>query len=185
MLVPPVLKNLAGSLLKLSNSLESITCTIQNSPRPPEKWYTAFAFPHIKILLDSNSLNLKLHATTMLTNLTVQSTAFKPPPSSYIVEGAGLEWVNGEFQQANAPGDSLKYTYSVQNHPKGKKIDLTLFQCSMRSQCKWWFISEADPDQPGTDKDIDYYQHKSTKAEEAMPPKNGWSVSKGHDKEKR
>ncbi|GMH86528.1 hypothetical protein TrVE_jg4673 [Triparma verrucosa] len=180
-----VLKILAGSLLKLSNSLESITCTIQNSPRPPEKWYTAFAFPHIKILLDSNSLNLKLHATTMLTNLTVQSTAFKPPPSSYIVEGAGLEWVNGEFQQTNAPGDSLKYTYSVQNHPKGKKIDLTLFQCSMRSQCKWWFISEADPDQPGTDKDIDYYQHKSTKTEEAMPPKNGWSVSKGHDKEKR
>ena len=44
----------------------------------------------------------------------------------------------------------------------------------MRSQHKWWFLSEADEEQPGTDKDIDYYQHKSKQHEEAKPPLSGW-----------
>jgi ubiquitin carboxyl-terminal hydrolase 9/24 len=39
----------------------------------------------------------------------------------------------------------------------------------MRSQQKWWFLSEADKDQPGTDRDIDYYQHKSKEHEETEP----------------
>lgn len=51
---------------------------------------------------------------------------------------------------------------------------LTLFRCTMRSQQKWWFISEADEDQPGTDKDIDYYQHKSKPQEESLPSPSGW-----------
>ena len=44
----------------------------------------------------------------------------------------------------------------------------------MRSQQKWWFISEADENQPGTDKDIDYYQQKSKKNEVNIPPSTGW-----------
>ena len=52
---------------------------------------------------------------------------------------------------------------------------ITLFRCTMRSNQKWWFLSEADPDQPGTDKDIDYYQHKSkTQNEMNIPPSDGW-----------
>ena len=52
---------------------------------------------------------------------------------------------------------------------------ITLFRCTMRSNQKWWFLSEADPDQPGTDKDIDYYQHKSkTQTEMNIPPSDGW-----------
>eukprot|EP00957_Ditylum_brightwellii_P020384 1537492-Ditylum_brightwellii.AAC.1 len=55
---------------------------------------------------------------------------------------------------------------------------LTLFRCTMRSKQKWWFLSEADEEQPGTDKDIDYYQHKpTTQNEEAEPPACGWSTS--------
>ena len=53
---------------------------------------------------------------------------------------------------------------------------LTLFRCTMRSQQKWWFLSEADEDQPGTDKDIDYYQHKSKMHEEKQPPRSGWQT---------
>lgn len=53
---------------------------------------------------------------------------------------------------------------------------LTLFRCTMRSSHKWWFLSEADEDQPGTDKDIDYYQHKSKKEEESLPSHSGWST---------
>lgn len=51
---------------------------------------------------------------------------------------------------------------------------LTLFRCTMRSQQKWWFLSEADEEQPGTDRDVDYYQHKSKEHEEAYPPPNEW-----------
>jgi ubiquitin carboxyl-terminal hydrolase 9/24 len=44
----------------------------------------------------------------------------------------------------------------------------------MRSQQKWWFLSEADEEQPGTDRDIDYYQHKSKEHEEREPPPEQW-----------
>lgn len=36
--------------------------------------------------------------------------------------------------------------------------------------------SEADPTAPGTDKDIDYYQHKSTAADDFMPSRTGWEA---------
>jgi len=52
--------------------------------------------------------------------------------------------------------------------------DLTLFRCTMRSQQKWWFLSEADEEQLGTDRDIDYYQYKSKEDEELQPPPRGW-----------
>ncbi|GKY93461.1 hypothetical protein MPSEU_000313600 [Mayamaea pseudoterrestris] len=51
---------------------------------------------------------------------------------------------------------------------------LTIFRCTMRSRHKWWFLSEADEQQPGTDKDVDYYQHKSNETEESQPPSTGW-----------
>jgi len=59
---------------------------------------------------------------------------------------------------------------------KAKEKKITLFRCTMRSQQKWWFLSEADEQLPGTDKDIDYYQHKSKKDEEAEPPSAGWTT---------
>ena len=43
-----------------------------------------------------------------------------------------------------------------------------------------WFISQADKDKPGTDKDIDYYQHKSTVDEEREPPLRGWNCLTGN-----
>lgn len=36
--------------------------------------------------------------------------------------------------------------------------------------------SEADPTAPGTDKDIDYYQHKSTAVDDFMPSRTGWEA---------
>ena len=37
--------------------------------------------------------------------------------------------------------------------------------------------SEADANAPGTDKDVDYYQHKSTNADNFMPWRTGWEAS--------
>ena len=71
------------------------------------------------------------------------------------------------------PQPPLDGEASAPEEGEGKVI--TLFRCTMRSSQKWWFLSEADADQPGTDKDIDYYQHKSKTPEEMnLPPSEGW-----------
>ena len=44
----------------------------------------------------------------------------------------------------------------------------------MRSQKKWWFFSEADEEQPGTDRDVDYYQYISNESGGTLPPTLGW-----------
>lgn len=51
----------------------------------------------------------------------------------------------------------------------------------MRSKVKWWFISEADKQQPGTEKDVDYYQHRSTIDQEREPPTQGWQTCSNAD----
>ena len=56
----------------------------------------------------------------------------------------------------------------------GRLRMVTLFRCTMRSSQKWWFLSECDEHQPGTDRDVDYYQHKSKREEERLPSKAGW-----------
>jgi len=118
--------------------------------------------------------------------------AHQPPPRAYIVSGAGTGWVNGRYEfdprrvlengYVNPNGD-VQYVHQVpmdvdnpEQQQQGGGVGgktLTLFRCTMRSQQKWWFLSEADADQPGTDKDIDYYQHKSKKWQEKKPPRRG------------
>ncbi|CAM9150885.1 unnamed protein product, partial [Phaeothamnion confervicola] len=78
-----------------------------------------------------------------------------PPPAPLAASAAGLEL---------EPSES----------PESEPLLLTLFRCKMRTQSNWWFLSEADEALPGTDKDIDYYQHKSRQDEEQEPPSFGW-----------
>jgi len=117
----------------------------------------------------------------------------RPPPKCYFVEGAGLSFVNGQYVyggpidedgHASRGGDrSYVRVIPVSDTEGGGVKKITLFRCTMRSQLKWWFISEADEDQPGTDKDIDYYQHKTRTADDTVPPLTGWLTcrSTGHD----
>jgi ubiquitin carboxyl-terminal hydrolase 9/24 len=137
-------------------------------------------------LISSQSLPLKLFGWDCVTQLVDYSESMAPPPRSYIVEGAGVDFVNGMYEFAAKvgsdgfflPNTDLKYVKTIPERPddpnSGKK--LTLFRCTMRSQQKWWFISEADEQQPGTDKDIDYYQRKSSKGEETLPPQTKWTT---------
>jgi len=49
----------------------------------------------------------------------------------------------------------------------------------MQPEQKWWFLFlRQTKKQPGTDKDIDYYQHKPTtqNKEAKQPPACGWST---------
>ncbi len=131
---------------------------------------------------------------------------FNPPPKCFVVSGAGTSFVNGVYHFAAsltkdgyvAPRSDLKYEHVLSDGSEGDKVDnvnnnnangatgggggqqktkkITLFRCTMRSQQKWWFLSQADEQQPGTDKDIDYYQHKSKKDEEDLPPSAGWTT---------
>ncbi|CAM9650657.1 unnamed protein product [Ectocarpus sp. 6 AP-2014] len=73
-----------------------------------------------------------------------------------------------------AEEDAPKYTY--QGKEPGDPL-MTLFRCKMRTKAYWWFISEADPTSPGTDKDVDYYQHKSNNHNNFMPWRTGWEAA--------
>lgn len=141
-------------------------------------------------LITSQSLPLRLFGWEQVGKIIEDCETLQPPPRAFIVSGAGTAWVNGRYEfdprrvlengYVNPAGD-VQYVYHVPTDMEAQQggggmggKTLTLFQCTMRSQQKWWFLSEADADQPGTDKDVDYYQHKSKKWQEKKPPDFGW-----------
>lgn len=135
-------------------------------------------------LIKAPPLPIKLFGWDMVSDLIEACAAHRPPPRQFQVIGAGCSFVNGtyEFHGEITPdgyskvGSNISYVRVVpQDDPDGgagKK--LTLFRCTMRSQQKFWFLSEADEEQPGTDRDIDYYQHKTKEDEEDYPPPANW-----------
>jgi hypothetical protein len=144
-------------------------------------------------LITSQSLPLRLYGWETVKDLVEVGFDYRPPPRAYRVSGAGCDYANGIYEYASQktddgyakPGADIKYELRVphaESRPDGsvKYRCLTLFRCTMRSQQKWWFLSEPDEIQPGTDKDIDYYQHKSRKHEEAIPPCSGWNTCKSN-----
>ena len=141
-------------------------------------------------LISSQSLPLKLFGWEMITDLIEAAQAeFSPPPKCFVISQAGTPFVNGVYKFAAnltsdgyvAPRADIRYENDFKldrrdGNGRQKRKIITLFRCTMRSQQKWWFLSEADENQPGTDKDIDYYQHKSKKDEEDKPPSTGWTT---------
>jgi hypothetical protein len=150
-----------------------------------EECYQFYAFWRdlVFLLISSQSLPIRLFGWEQMKELIDASQDHRPPPREYIVSDAGVTFVNGRYIFAgNLTGDGyaqkamdIKYERRVPNNEAdGADKNLTLFRCQMRSQQKWWFLSEADEEQPGTDRDIDYYQHKSKEHEETLPPPSGW-----------
>eukprot|EP00537_Pseudo-nitzschia_pungens_P003953 CAMPEP_0172367922 /NCGR_PEP_ID=MMETSP1060-20121228/24635_1 /TAXON_ID=37318 /ORGANISM="Pseudo-nitzschia pungens, Strain cf. cingulata" /LENGTH=3187 /DNA_ID=CAMNT_0013092347 /DNA_START=34 /DNA_END=9597 /DNA_ORIENTATION=- len=136
-------------------------------------------------LITSQSLPLKLFGWQQVETLLEASAAHRPPPRSFVVELAGCNFVNGEYHfkgvetedgyGLRSGNNEISYVREIpDDEPVNSGKKLTLFRCTMRSQQKWWFLSEADEEQPGTDRDIDYYQHKSKEHEETEPPLSGW-----------
>lgn len=136
-------------------------------------------------LLKSHSLSVKIFGWAQAKVLVKASAQYYPPARSIIVSGAGCNFLNGkyEFTGETTPdghwkvgsnvGSNVAY---VRNLPMiGKK--LTLAPCKMRSHAIWWFISEADEEQPGTDRDLDYYKNRGADEEQGIvPPQTGWEV---------
>jgi Ubiquitin carboxyl-terminal hydrolase len=133
-------------------------------------------------LITSQSLPLKLFGWEQISDVIEASVEHAPPPRSFIVTNAGCTFVNGPYVFAGDTTDDgyaqrgaeISYVRRIPEGEEGTGKQLTLFRCTMRSQQKWWFLSEADEEQPGTDRDIDYYQHKSKEHEEMEPPAAGW-----------
>ncbi len=134
-------------------------------------------------LIKSPSLPLRLFGWQQVDDLLDACAEHRPPPRYFDVSTAGCTFVNGRYSFTGATtsdgyalrGADISYERRIpQGVEDGGGKKLTLFRCTMRSQQRWWFLSEADEEQPGTDRDIDYYQHKSKEHEETEPPAFGW-----------
>ncbi|OQS02233.1 ubiquitin-specific protease [Thraustotheca clavata] len=128
----------------------------------------------ISRFIESTSLPQRLFGFEQLGHLVGSARQVQPYPLSYTVSGAGSPHVNGMYllvRKENEPKSSTA-TY-IKPSEIATTNPLTLFCCTMKSGSKWWFLSEADKIQPGTDQDIDYYQHQST-LEECLPPMFHW-----------
>jgi ubiquitin carboxyl-terminal hydrolase 9/24 len=126
--------------------------------------------------LKSASLPQRLFAMDQFAPLNTTARRSKPIPPQFTVCGAGTTFVNGLFTRNGAHNSVPKWTRKVEipassDNGAAKVITLTLFRCTLRSGSKYWYLSEADEQSPGTEKDIDYYSAKSS---EQFPPKVGW-----------
>jgi ubiquitin carboxyl-terminal hydrolase 9/24 len=170
-------------LTQVQSALQKIFDRLVINRRENTYEYYAFWRSLIWKLITSKSLPLKLFGWQQVDDILMASGFHRPPPRSYLAEGAGCSFANGIYLYSGATtpdgyalgGSDVNYERIIPDDVEdggGKK--LTLFRCTMRSQQKWWFLSEADEEQPGTDRDIDYYQHKSKEHEEIEPPRDGW-----------
>jgi hypothetical protein len=103
-------------------------------------------------LIAYNSLPLKLFGWEQVGEMIEASAAHRPPPRAFFVTNAGCPFVNGPYiyagdvtpdNYARIGGDTT-YARKVPEGEDGVGKKLTLFRCTMRSQQKWWFLSEAD-----------------------------------------
>jgi ubiquitin C-terminal hydrolase len=127
-------------------------------------------------MMNCNSIVIKLFAWDQIQAIIKESRHTRPPANRYLVRNAGTDEVNGIYEGNFKRGEVP--SYSKKPSKEGENL-FTLFRCTMRSKQKWWFISIADVEKPGTDKDIDYYQHKSTPEQDMEPPVLGWVVVSG------
>jgi ubiquitin carboxyl-terminal hydrolase 9/24 len=178
------LKKIPVELLQtLQKDLSRIFDRLISSRRESTYEYYEFWRGLILRLIKSPSLPLRLFGWQQMDDLLDACAEHRPPPRFFDVSTAGCTFVNGRYSYIASTtsdgyaqnGIDISYQRHIPENEKdggGKK--LTLFRCTMRSQQKWWFLSEADEEQPGTDRDIDYYQHKSKEHDEAVPPGDGW-----------
>jgi len=135
-------------------------------------------------LIKSPSLPVRLFGWQEIDDLLDACVRHRPPPRFFDITDAGCTFVNGRYTYIAAtnpdgytPGDiDVSYQRHIpENETNGGGKKLTLSRCRMISDRVFWFLSEADEEQPGTDRDIDYYQHKSTREQDkSLPPRDCW-----------
>lgn len=141
----------------------------------------------LRLILHS-SLRLKLYGWDLVNDLIRAVEKHPTPPRAVLVEGAGCTFCNGVYtydaERTTEDGSVMlgQEAAYVRTVPDGelKGKQLTLFRCVLRSGRKWWFLSNADEEQPGTDRDIDFYCQKEPQGTSSHCPLAGWSVCPTH-----
>jgi hypothetical protein len=93
-----------------------------------------------------------------------------------LVQGAGLDAVNGMYKRVGAFENVGKYCkiayWQDQNH------EFSLFRCNTSNNTKHWYISIVPMGvQPGTSTDIDFYSAPLSDKDPDHPPSMGWTKS--------
>ena len=103
------------------------------------------------------------------------------PLELVIVEGAGLDAVNGSYQRSDTFDNVGKY--SMVGTWNGGECVFSLFRCNTSNNTKHWYISIVpDGVQPGTSTDIDFYSAPLSESSPWYPPSSGWTKSEmGHN----
>jgi len=140
-----------------------------------------------KAFVSSSSFVVKLYCWDLINEIIRYATEIKPPPSSYVVSGCKSpnEHINGEFKFKK---------YSAVGHPEytlvTPKGEIFMFLCSINNVNVYdttkkydWFISLPDKQNPGTQKDIDYYHASSRQPGAIHPPSFGWDCVGGSTKQ--
>ena len=147
-----------------------------------------FWLQHTLKLMGSSYIMLRLFAWDQVATIIEAAEWNKPLAQRYIVEGAGCMAINGTYEFLRRQEDKDKQ-WSIIYHKGADEKEgvpaLTLIRCKMKDDCKKWFFSEVDLNNPGTNADVDYYnQHKAVPAHqkylEREPPTQpySWEVSK-------
>jgi hypothetical protein len=95
-------------------------------------------------------------------------------PELVIVQGAGLEVINGMYHRDGMFENAGKYT--KEGHWKGVDEIFSLFRCNVSNNTQHWYISIVPPGvQPGTNTDIDFYSAPVNEQNPDVPPARGWT----------
>ena len=149
-----------------------------------QQLFTPYWQSFVAKCLSTETLPVRLLGWDQMTDLINEAHLSKPRAAEYIVTGAGVGMVNGvyRFARYEYKDNDQSVVYSKEPANSGEVL-LTLFRCKMRNATKRWFISHADLNSPGTDKDIDYYNriHDQDKTgidlERTGPPLSKWLVA--------
>lgn len=138
------------------------------------KTHQIFLLDHAVRMVNSSSFVVKLYGWELINDIIKEAVQTRPSADGYLLQGAGNEIANGMYKVVGVHNDAHKY----QKEPSrpGEPL-LTIFRCNLEDKKKLWYISEADRQKPGTNNDIDYYQHKPSVDDQKEPPLRGWIIS--------
>ena len=164
---------------KVMKQLVRGICKISAHPRGKSginqalKTHHVFLLDHAVRMVNSSLFVVKLYGWELINDIIKEAIGTRPSAESYLVQGAGNETANGTYKVVGMHNDAHKY----QKQPRHGEPLLTMFRCNLEDKKKLWYISEADQQKPGTNNDIDYYQHKPSVDDQKEPPLRGWIIS--------
>jgi len=98
-------------------------------------------------------------------------------PKSIVVSGAGTDAVNGVYTRCANVATPFPIFVMKNGHWNGENVTFTLCTCVLRSGFRQWFISITDSEQPGTDRDVDFYTSARFNTMVTRPPTSGWKTA--------